>query len=228
MVKLNKKVSTSSGIIIIIISAVILLGGAFTYQHFESCQSYVTNKTFVGPRSNVGIGAPAEGGFDTFAVVVPGVLSRSGQLTLSEFQWLKKNGWKSVVDLRISGDNNQDANDMDIKGFSDLKFKYLWLQITDGSPPTDSQAKQFLAFVTDPANQPVEIHCLAGVGRAGTMTALYRYQIQGWTMQEAISSLSSVIFNSRPTISLFICSSSSMRAFNSIVFSPTAFSSSLV
>ena len=184
---MQKIISTLVGITIIVVAVIILFGGVFAYQHFTTHQSFISNKDFVGPRGNISADTPVESGFDTFAIVVPGVLSRSGQPTLSEFQWLKNNGWKGVVDLRIAGDHNEDANDQDIKNFSDLGFNYLWLQIVDGTPPTDDQAKQFLTFVTNPANQPVEVHCLAGVGRAGTMIALYRYQIQGWPMAEAIS-----------------------------------------
>jgi protein tyrosine/serine phosphatase len=205
---MKKKVSFLSGVAIIIILIVVLFGGTFAYQYFEIqrinshiiilapkvfAEQSITAKNFVGPRTNIKSNAPTEGGFNTFAVVIPGVLSRSGQPTLSEFQWLKNNGWKSVVDLRKSGEYNQVANDQDIKGFSSLGFNYLWLQITDGTPPTDGQAKKFLTFVKNPANWPVEVHCLAGVGRAGTLIALYRYQVQGWPMDKAISE--SKLFN---------------------------------
>ncbi|MCX6722146.1 MAG: tyrosine-protein phosphatase [Candidatus Staskawiczbacteria bacterium] len=175
-----------------IIIIVLILCGVFVSQYLGSSKTsfskiFVSSKDFVGPRSNVNVGTPAEAGFNDFSVVVPGVISRSGQPTLQEFQWLKANGWKSVIDLRKNKEYGEVANDQDIKGFSDLGFNYLWLQITDGSVPTIAQAKQFLAFVSNSANQPIEIHCRKGVGRAGTMTALYRYQIQGWPMDKAIS-----------------------------------------
>lgn len=165
----------------IFISVLIII--AFTYT--KQGNSF-KNTEPVGPRGNVPLNTPNEDGFKMFAIVSPGLLSRSAQPSLLEFQWLKDNNWKSVIDLRINGDHGQVGGDMAINGFSGLGFKYLWLQMIDGGVPTDEQALQFLSFVTNPNNQPVEIHCLAGIGRTGTMVALYRYQIQGWVIDQAI------------------------------------------
>jgi len=143
--------------------------------------------SFVGPRGNVAKDAPADYGFWSFAVPVPGALSRSGQPTLKDFQWLKANGWKSDIDLRIDGDHNEVSDDAKIPGFTDLGFNYLKIQMIDGAAPTDAQAEQFLSFVSKPENQPAEVHCRGGIGRAGIMVVLYRYAIQGWPLDQAIA-----------------------------------------
>jgi protein tyrosine phosphatase (PTP) superfamily phosphohydrolase (DUF442 family) len=143
--------------------------------------------SFVGPRGNVPQGAPADYGFWSFAVPVTGVLSRSGQPTLKDFQWLKTNGWKSDIDLRIDGDHNEVSDDAKIPGFNDLGFNYLKIQMVDGAAPTDAQAEQFLSFVTKPENQPAHVHCRGGIGRAGIMVVLYRYAVQGWPLDQAIA-----------------------------------------
>jgi len=67
-----------------------------------------------------------------------------------------------------------------------LGLQYLWLPIKDERAPTDEQARTFLEFVRDPAHWPVLIHCRAGEGRAGTMAALARYAIDGWSMSAAL------------------------------------------
>lgn len=144
--------------------------------------------SFVGPRENIPKDAPAAYGFWSFAVPVNGVISRSGQPLLSEFQWLKDNGWKGDVDLRMDGEyNDPAADDSKLAGFNALGFNYLHLNILDGHAPTTDQANQFLAFVTNPVNQPVHVHCRGGYGRAGTMIALYRYAVQGWPIDQAIA-----------------------------------------
>lgn len=145
-----------------------------------------TTPALIGPRMNILTSTPKAYGFWSFSVVDKNRISRSGQPLLSEFQWLKKNGWKSVIDLRTDGEYKEIADDRKIKGFSDLKFNFLSLPIRDGGIPTTAQASQFLKFATNPANLPVHIHCRGGYGRTGTMVALYRYMVDHWTMPRAI------------------------------------------
>ncbi len=142
---------------------------------------------FVGPRENIPPDVPSAYGFWSFAIPVPSVLSRSGQPLVSEFEWLRAHGWRGVVSLRVDGERGEIGDDMQLPGFTELGFAYLHLPITDGHPPTDEQAAAFLAFITDPANQPIHVHCRGGFGRTGTMTALYRYAVQGWPMETAIA-----------------------------------------
>ncbi|MEI6650692.1 MAG: protein-tyrosine phosphatase family protein [Candidatus Moraniibacteriota bacterium] len=141
----------------------------------------------VGPDGNVPKGAPKDG-LKLFSVPVPGVLSRSAQPTLDGFTFLKVNGWKSIVDFREDGEkSNPYALDSKLPGFDQLSLKFLSIPIKDGTVPSDAQADLFLKFVTDPANQPVHVHCAAGIGRTGVAVALYRYSVQGWSMDKAIA-----------------------------------------
>jgi len=141
----------------------------------------------IGPRVNIATSTPKAYGFWSFAIIDNNKISRSGQPLMSEFKWLKKNGWKSVVDLRVDGEYKEIGNDQRLPGFKALDFNYLTLPIRDGGTPTADQARQFLKFVTDPANQPVEVHCRGGYGRTGTLIALYRYSVDSWPMQQAIA-----------------------------------------
>lgn len=142
---------------------------------------------FVGPRGNLPNDAPKDYGFWSLAIPVPGILSRSGQPTIADLRWLKENGWKSDIDLRIDGDHSPEvSDDAKIPGFNDLGFNYLKIQMLDGAAPTDQQAEQFLSFVTKQENQPAHVHCRGGIGRAGIMVVLYRYAVQGWPLDKAI------------------------------------------
>lgn len=143
---------------------------------------------FVGPRGNTPRDTPFGYGFWSFALPVPGVLSRSGQPLLSEFAWLQQNGWKGVVNLRVDGERGGEiGDDRKLPGFSTLGLAYLHLPIVEGLPPTEERAEAFLAFVADPAHLPVHVHCRGGIGRTGVMVALYRYAVQGWPMDTAIT-----------------------------------------
>lgn len=143
--------------------------------------------SFVGPRGNVPADAPSDYGFWSFAIPAPGVLSRSGQPTLKDFQWLKNSGWKSDIDLRVDGDHAPEvSDDALIPGFNELGFNYLKIQMLDGAAPTSTQAEQFLSFVTKAENQPAHVHCRGGIGRTGVMVALYRYAVQGWPVEQVL------------------------------------------
>ena len=171
------------------LTAIILAVAIFVfYRHQKNTSGNLgaTNVSLIGPRGNVPAGTPKDGGFANFAVPVPGILSRSGQPSLTDFQWLKSHGWTSDVDLRIDGEKKDIALDSKIPGFNALGFNYLEIPIADETAPSAAQADQFLKFATNPKNQPVHIHCSAGIGRTGVLVALYRYSVQGWSMEKAI------------------------------------------
>jgi tyrosine-protein phosphatase SIW14 len=134
---------------------------------------------FVPPRGNVPAGAPLSQGMTVFSVVAPGILARGGTPDESGFSWLKQHGWKSVVDLRTTDDNTY-------AGFVADRFQYLWLAVGSGLAPTPDQARSFLCFLVNPANQPVFVHDNSGAERVDMFVALYRYAVQGWPIDVAV------------------------------------------
>lgn len=59
--------------------------------------------------------------------------------------------------------------------FESAGFSFLCLPVPDGSAPTLEQADRFVRFVEEQraAQRPVAVHCEAGLGRTGTMLAVY-------------------------------------------------------
>jgi hypothetical protein len=58
--------------------------------------------------------------------------------------------------------------------FESAGFAFLCLPVPDGGAPTMEQATEFVRFVNEQksAQQPVAVHCEAGLGRTGTMLAV--------------------------------------------------------
>jgi atypical dual specificity phosphatase len=54
-------------------------------------------------------------------------------------------------------------------------FSFLCLPVPDGEAPTMEQAASFVRFMNEQraAQRPVTVHCEAGLGRTGTMLAVY-------------------------------------------------------
>jgi len=115
-----------------------------------------------------------------YKVVVPGVLSRSGLPNSKQFRTLRSLGVKSTINLIPASEAGGKG------GAGALGFRYLYLPIAGSFPPTIGQANKFLSFVKNSGNWPVHVYCKAGNARAGTLVTLYRYSVQGWTMQKAI------------------------------------------
>jgi atypical dual specificity phosphatase len=59
--------------------------------------------------------------------------------------------------------------------FESAGFAYLSLPIADGGAPNMEQATEFVHFVNEQhsSQRPVAVHCEAGLGRTGTMLAVY-------------------------------------------------------
>lgn len=108
---------------------------------------------------------------------VSDTLYRSAQPTAAGMQALKKMGVKTVVNLRAF---HSDADELRGTG---LAGEHIPMKAWD---PELQEAVLFLQIVTDPARQPVLVHCQQGADRTGAMCAVYRIAVQGWSKEEAL------------------------------------------
>jgi protein tyrosine/serine phosphatase len=98
---------------------------------------------------------------------------------------LKKMGVKTVIGLRT---NHSTRKEVEAAGLVPVELP-LKADVFGSAPPTEEQVKAFFATVLDPARQPVYFHCAFGKDRTGTMAALFRIEVDGWTNEEAIEEM---------------------------------------
>jgi tyrosine-protein phosphatase SIW14 len=108
---------------------------------------------------------------------------RGSQPVGRDFADLAAVGIKTVIDLQQWGDPAEPAAAR-VAG-----LRYVNIPMTTRVNPTQAQIDQFLAIVSDPAMQPVYVHCAGGHHRTGIMTALYRMHQDGWTGAEAFAEM---------------------------------------
>ncbi|MGE0083375.1 MAG: dual specificity protein phosphatase family protein [Desulfococcaceae bacterium] len=118
-------------------------------------------------------------GLPNFHQVSP-VLYRSAQPSADGFAELKKMGIRTVVNLRASHSDEEMLRDTGLN-YESIPVNTWALKEED--------AVRFLKIVTDPDKTPVLIHCKHGADRTGTMVAVYRILLCGWTKEEALKEM---------------------------------------
>ena len=116
---------------------------------------------------------------DNFSWLIENKLAGSAIPTsIDEVQWVIEQGVKSIVTIREEPLDNDwvkdvnylhvSSNDMGVPEFADLTFAvdFIHRRITN--------------------NEPVMVHCLAGLGRTGTILACYLVKYQNLSADEAI------------------------------------------
>lgn len=111
---------------------------------------------------------------------------RGGNPTRDGLVQLHDAGVSTVVDLRA-----EVGSTVDDVFIEDLGMEVVHLPIRDGQTPSDEQMDEFTRVVAD-ADGLVYVHCGAGVGRAGSVSARYLVQsgqaspLEAWGQNLAI------------------------------------------
>ena len=102
---------------------------------------------------------------------------RSAQPTFEGMRNLKEMGIETVVNLRSF------HSDRDEIGQTGLGYEHIHMKAWH---PEREEVVRFLQIVSNEKRGPVLFHCQHGADRTGTMCAVYRIAIQGWTREEAV------------------------------------------
>ncbi|MCX7701153.1 MAG: dual specificity protein phosphatase family protein [Gemmataceae bacterium] len=134
-----------------------------------------------------------------FRVVRPGVLYRSGQLSLAGLKRIcHDHGIRTVVTLRGAYEPGQPHPDRDEEewcrkeGLFHYRLPPLPWNAPDGSIPAEENVKRFLEIMDDPRHYPVLIHCFKGTHRTGTMCCIFRMEYENWPVESALRELREV------------------------------------
>ena len=111
---------------------------------------------------------------------VSDMLYRSAQPTAAGMRELKKMGVKTVVNLRSF------HSDRDEIGDTTLQYEHIYMK---AHHPEDKELVRFLKIITNSNRAPVLVHCQHGADRTGTMSALYRIVVCGWSKDDAIEEM---------------------------------------
>jgi len=109
-------------------------------------------------------------------------LFRSAQPTAEGFRSLKALGVTTVVNLRSY---HSDRKEIDATG---LAYEHIYMKAWH---PERKEIVRFLQIVSDPRRQPVLVHCQHGADRTGTMVAVYRMVVEGWSKEDAVAEMTS-------------------------------------
>ncbi len=107
-------------------------------------------------------------------------LYRGAQPTAAGIKELKKLGVKTIIDLRDK------HSDKEILGDSKIAFKRIPMTTWN---PKEADVVRFLQIAADKARRPVFVHCQHGADRTGTMCAIYRVAVEGWSKRQAIDEM---------------------------------------
>ena len=111
---------------------------------------------------------------------VSDTLYRSAQPSAEGMKNLKAMGIETIVNLRSF------HSDRDEIGEAGLAYEHIYMKAWH---PEEEDAVRFLQIVMNPKRSPVLVHCQHGADRTGTMCAVYRVAVQGWTKEEALKEM---------------------------------------
>ena len=107
-------------------------------------------------------------------------LYRGAQPTKEGMKQLKEIGIKTIVNLRSFHSDRGEIGD------TGLSYEHIFMKTWHAE---DKEVALFLKIVTDPNRTPAFVHCQRGADRTGTMCAIYRVAVQGWSKDEAIKEM---------------------------------------
>ncbi len=107
-----------------------------------------------------------------------------------DYQALAALGIQTVIDLT---DNSKEYEKPAVEAAG---LRYVNIPMVDKSYPSMDQVNEFLKVVDDPATGKFYLHCAGGRHRTGVMGAVYRFNHDGWNLEQVLAEMDKFDFDS--------------------------------
>jgi protein tyrosine/serine phosphatase len=108
----------------------------------------------------------------------------------NDFKALAEMGIKTVIDLT---DNSREVEQPAVEAAG---LRYVNIPMVDKSYPSIEQVNEFLKVVNDPATGKFFVHCAGGRHRTGVVGAVYRFNHDGWNLEQVLAEMNQYDFGS--------------------------------
>lgn len=116
---------------------------------------------------------------------------RGAQPKDSDYKDLATLGVKTVIDLR------DDAHPSEKRSVEALGMRYINIPMSDTVYPKAAQIDAFLKLTDNPATGKFFVHCAGGRHRTGVMGAVYRFNHDHWSYDQAYAEMRAYDFYTR-------------------------------
>jgi len=126
---------------------------------------------------------------------VNATIACGGATTPDAMTALKKNGFVSVVNLRLADEPGASIDESKAAAAAaGLQYFHLPFKMSD---PEKDLVDRFIATVGEPKNQPVFIHC-GSANRVAALWMIKRVKVDGWPLQRALDEATAIGLTSEP------------------------------
>jgi protein tyrosine/serine phosphatase len=116
-----------------------------------------------------------------FGTVQEGRLYRSGQPREAQLErWIRKYHLRTIIVLKPT----LRRREMEIAERYGVKVHHI--PMSSYHAPSEEQRQRVLALLTNEKNLPLLYHCHRGADKTGTITAMYRVEVQHWPLWKAV------------------------------------------